>query len=124
MPMTHWTDTLWHAPLVALKRLAMHIVPAEAIFVAYRLRPLKLTELRYAVTVENLTTPRPLPARKPASPFRYFSSPSTVIRLVVTMFVRFPLSLLSGNQQRCGLQDDITRQRQAEGGPGNDRGVA
>ena len=32
-------------------------------------------------------------ARKPASPFRYFNSSSKVIRLVVMMYVRFPLSL-------------------------------
>jgi len=31
--------------------------------------------------------------RKPASPFRYFNSSSKVIRLVVMMYVRFPLSL-------------------------------
>ena len=34
--------------------------------------------------------PRP---RNPASPFRYFNSSSEVIRLVVMMYVRFPLSL-------------------------------
>ena len=34
--------------------------------------------------------PRP---RKPASPFRYFNSSPEVIRLVVMMDVRFPLSL-------------------------------
>ena len=34
--------------------------------------------------------PRP---RKPASPFRYFNSSPDVIRLVVMMYVRFPLSL-------------------------------
>jgi putative transposase len=34
--------------------------------------------------------PRP---RKPASPFRYFNSSPEVIRLVVMMYVRFPLSL-------------------------------
>ncbi|CAN1530873.1 COG3316 Transposase and inactivated derivatives [Sphingomonadaceae bacterium] len=34
--------------------------------------------------------PRP---RKPASPFRYFNSSPGVIRLVVMMYVRFPLSL-------------------------------
>ncbi|HPZ46985.1 MAG TPA: IS6 family transposase [Novosphingobium sp.] len=32
-------------------------------------------------------------SRKPASPFRYFHSSSEVIRLVVMMYVRFPLSL-------------------------------
>ncbi len=31
--------------------------------------------------------------RKPASPFRYFNSSPEVIRLVVLMYVRFPLSL-------------------------------
>ena len=34
--------------------------------------------------------PRP---RKPASPFRYLNSSPEVIRLVVLMYVRFPLSL-------------------------------
>ncbi|MEL1251143.1 IS6 family transposase [Aurantiacibacter gilvus] len=34
--------------------------------------------------------PRP---RKPASPFRYFNSSPKIIRLVVLMYVRFPLSL-------------------------------
>lgn len=34
--------------------------------------------------------PRP---RKPASPFRFFNSSPEVIRLVVMMYVRFPLSL-------------------------------
>jgi len=34
--------------------------------------------------------PRPC---KPASPFRYFNSSPEVIRLVVLMYVRFPLSL-------------------------------
>ena len=34
--------------------------------------------------------PRP---RGPASPFRYFNSSPEVIRLVVLMYVRFPLSL-------------------------------
>jgi hypothetical protein len=33
--------------------------------------------------------PRP---RTPASPFRYFNSSPEVIRLVVLMYVRFPLS--------------------------------
>lgn len=34
--------------------------------------------------------PRP---RKPASPFRYFNLSPELIRLVVMMYVRFPLSL-------------------------------
>ena len=37
--------------------------------------------------------PRP---RKPANPFRYFHSSPEVIRLVVLMHVRFPLSLRNG----------------------------
>lgn len=32
-------------------------------------------------------------SRKPLSPFRYFNSSLEVIRLVVMMYVRFPLSL-------------------------------
>src|ERR1700709_2298030 len=40
---------------------------------------------RYAASM-----PRP---RKPDSPFRYFNSSPEVIRLVVMMYVRFPLSL-------------------------------
>ncbi len=31
--------------------------------------------------------------RKPANPFRYFHSSPKMIRLVVLMYVRFPLSL-------------------------------
>ena len=38
----------------------------------------------------QLAIPRP---RKPASPFRYFNSSPEVIRLVVMMYARFPLSL-------------------------------
>ena len=34
--------------------------------------------------------PRP---RNPASPFRYFNSSPEIIRLVLMMYVRFPLSL-------------------------------
>jgi len=32
-------------------------------------------------------------AKKPVSPFRYFNSSPEIIRLVVMMYVRFPLSL-------------------------------
>ena len=32
-------------------------------------------------------------SKKPASPFRYFNSSPEIIRLVVMMYVRFPLSL-------------------------------
>ena len=39
--------------------------------------------------------PMPRP-RKPANPFRYFHSSPEVIRLVVLMHVRFPLSLRNG----------------------------
>ena len=43
--------------------------------------------------------PRP---KKPHSPFRYFNSSPEVIRLVVMMYVRFPLSLrLGGEGERC-----------------------
>lgn len=35
-------------------------------------------------------------ARKPANPFRYFNSSPEVIRLVVLMYVRYPLSLRNG----------------------------
>jgi putative transposase len=72
--------------------------------------------------------PRP---RKPASPFRYFNSSPEVIRLVVLMYVRFPLSLRNVEDllsergidichetvrlwwNRCGLlfARDIRRQR-------------
>ena len=38
--------------------------------------------------------PRP---RLPASPFRYYNSSPKVIRLVVVMYVRFPLSLRNAN---------------------------
>ena len=38
--------------------------------------------------------------RKPASPFRYFNSSPEVIRLVVMMYVRFPLS---GLNRRFGV---------------------
>jgi transposase-like protein len=37
-----------------------------------------------------MVMPRP---RKPASPFRYFNSSPEIIRLVVMMYVRYPLSL-------------------------------
>jgi hypothetical protein len=42
--------------------------------------------------------PRP---RKPASPFQCFNLPPEVIRLVVMMYVRFPLSLR--NAEDLGL---------------------
>jgi putative transposase len=42
--------------------------------------------------------PRP---RKPQSPFRYINSSPEVIRLVVMMYVRYPLSLRNG---LCGLR--------------------
>jgi putative transposase len=34
-------------------------------------------------------------SKKPASPLRYFNSSPEIIRLVVMMYVRFPLSLLN-----------------------------
>lgn len=45
---------------------------------------------RQLVTFGGPRIPRP---RKPASPFRYFTSSPEVIRLLVMMYVRFPLSL-------------------------------
>lgn len=38
--------------------------------------------------------------RKPASRFRYFNSSSEVIRPVVVMYVRFPLSLRNVEELR------------------------
>ena len=61
-------------------------------------------------------------ARKPASPFRYFNSSPEVIKLVLLMFVHFPLSLrnvddllLEGGGDICHetvrFAGDIRRQR-------------
>jgi putative transposase len=48
--------------------------------------------------------PRP---RKPASPFRYFNSSPGVIRLVVLMCVRYPLSLRNVEDLRVKRGIDI-----------------
>ena len=45
--------------------------------------------------------------RKPASPFRYFHSSPEVIRLVVMMYVRFPLSLRNVDDLRFERGIDI-----------------
>jgi transposase-like protein len=54
--------------------------------------------------------PRP---RKPASPFRYFNSSPEVIRLVVMMYVRFPLSLRNVVDLllECGIDIESPRRR-------------
>lgn len=57
---------------------------------AVRLR--QLGDLRRASS-QDAGPRRPLSKHKPASPFRYFNSSPEVIRLVVLMYVRFPLSL-------------------------------
>lgn len=48
--------------------------------------------------------PRP---RLPDSPFRYFNSSPEVIRLVVLMYVRFPLSLRNVEDLVAGAALDI-----------------
>lgn len=48
--------------------------------------------------------PRP---RKPASPARYFNSSLEVIRLVVLMYVRFPLPLREGENLLFEREIDI-----------------
>jgi putative transposase len=51
---------------------------------------------------------------KPPSPFRCFSSPLEVIRLVVVMYVRFPLSLLNVEEllSECGIDNCYETVRQ------------
>lgn len=49
--------------------------------------------------------------RKPASSFRYFNSPPEVIRLVVLIYVRFPLSLRNAQDPLFEGGIDIFRQR-------------
>ena len=51
--------------------------------------------------------PRP---RKPQSPFRYFNSSPEVIRLVVMMYVRFPLSLRNVEHLLFERGIDISRE--------------
>jgi len=48
--------------------------------------------------------PRP---KNPYSPFRYFNSSPEVIRLVVMMYVRFPLSLRNVEDQLAERGIDI-----------------
>ena len=63
--------------------------------------------------------PRP---RKPASPFRYFNSSPEVIRLVVLMYVRFPLSLRNVEDLLFERGIDICHERRCGcGGTGFDR---
>lgn len=62
--------------------------------------------------------PRP---RKPASPFRYFNSSPEVIRLVVMMYVRFPLSLRNVEdllaERRIDICHETVRHRWNRFGP-------
>jgi transposase-like protein len=62
--------------------------------------------------------PRP---RKPASPFRYFNSSSEVIRLVVMMYVRFPLSLRNVEDLLFERGIDICHETVGTGGTGSGR---
>jgi hypothetical protein len=62
--------------------------------------------------------PRP---RKPASPFRYFNSSPEVIRLIVLMYVRFPLSLRNVEDLLFERGVDICMRRCGCGGTGSAR---
>jgi putative transposase len=62
--------------------------------------------------------PRP---RKPASPFRYFNSSPEVIRLVVMMYVRFPLSLRNVEDLLAERGIDICHETPRPGGTGSGR---
>lgn len=46
--------------------------------------------------------------KKPASPFRYFNSSPDVIRLVVMLYVRFPLSLVRETTRDLSLAATLT----------------
>ena len=60
--------------------------------------------------------PRP---RTPPSPFRYFNSSPEVIRLVVMMYVRFPLSLRNVEDLLFERGIDLAMRRCATGGTGS-----
>jgi putative transposase len=62
--------------------------------------------------------PRP---RKPASPFRYFNSAPEVIRLVVMMYIRFPLSLRNVEDLLFERGIDISYESVRNGGTGSGR---
>jgi putative transposase len=62
--------------------------------------------------------PRP---RKPASPFRYFNSSPEVIRLVVMMYVRFPLSLRNVEDLLAEPGIDLCHEPVRHGGTGSAR---
>ena len=62
--------------------------------------------------------PRPC---KPASPFRYFNSSPEVIRLVVLMYVRFPLSLRNVEDLLFERGIDNCRETVGSGGTGSGR---
>jgi hypothetical protein len=56
--------------------------------------------------------------RKPASPFPYFNSSPEVIRLMVMMYVRFPLSLRNVEDLLFEPGIDIFTRRCGTGGTG------
>ena len=62
--------------------------------------------------------PRP---RKPASPFRYFNSSPEVIRLVVLMYARFPLSLRTWKTCCSSAGSTSAMRRYGCGGTGSGR---
>jgi putative transposase len=62
--------------------------------------------------------PRP---RKPASPFRYFNSSPEIIRLVVMIYVRFPLSLRNVEDLLFERGIDICHETCGCGGTGSAR---
>ncbi len=57
--------------------------------------------------------------RKPPSPFRYFNSSPEVIRLVVMMYVRFPLSLRNVEDLLFERGIDICHETVRTGGTGS-----
>jgi hypothetical protein len=73
-----------------------------------------------AVNVARLGGGMPRP-RKPASSFRYFNSSPEVIRLVVLMYVRFPLSLRNVEDLLFERGIDICHETVRCGGTGSVR---
>lgn len=59
--------------------------------------------------------------RKPHGPFRYFNSSPEVIRLVVMMYVRFPLSLRNVEDLLFERGIDISHETVRCGGTGSGR---
>lgn len=60
-------------------------------------------------------------ARKPASPFRYFNSSPEVMRLVVLLYARFPLSLRNVEDLLFERGIDICHETGRCGGTGSVR---